>query len=144
MGIQDDDYVRLNLISDFIEDFVLPSSRQRLYYLLSKPKRRHEIINAFHHHGTFDPKYLLPIPPQEQNATGIYKRMKNLGAPARCFALSIMLSPNGEVDLKHALEECVGQSSETILYCRDAKVGYWEGDWGSRWILCRAKAQASR
>ena len=137
MSIRDDDYIRLNYISDFIEDFVASSDRPRLYYLLSKPKRRDEIIGYFHSDAHFDQRYLRAIPPRDQNAVKINETMKELGATSKCFAYSMMDSPNGEVDLKAALYECVGFCVETILYCRETKIAYWEGGHCDRWILSK-------
>jgi hypothetical protein len=135
MSIRDDDYLRLNYISDLIEDFVAPSHRPRLYYLLSKPKRRAEVIGLFHSDAVFDQRYLRSIPPRDQNADKVYELMKELGATSKCFAFSRMDSPNGESDLKAALDECVGFCIATVLYCRETKIAYWEGDDCARWIL---------
>lgn len=128
MTIRDDDYIRLNYISDFIEDFVTPSSRARLHYLLSKPKRRDEIIGYFHSDEHLDQRYLHPVAPHAQNADKIYEIMRKRGAPSQCFVLSMEDSHKDQVDLKSALDEYVGRCSGTILYCREAKIGYWEGD----------------
>ena len=137
--IRDDDHVRLNTISDFIEDFVVPSQHERLYYLLSKPKRRDGVLAHFHADIYLDPRYLRPIAPApaERHADEIYRAMKKLGATSKCFALSYIEFLDGEVDLKTALDESVGFCTETILYCREPKVAYWEGGHCDRWILSR-------
>ncbi len=137
MSIRDDDYTRLNFISDFIEDFVAPSVRPRLYYLLSKPKRRDEIISHFHSDAHFDRRYLRSITPHDRNADKIYELMRELGATSKCFAFSMMDSPNGEIGLKAALVECVGFCIETVLYCRETRIAPWEGGHCDRWILSK-------
>lgn len=135
MVIRDDDYSRLNLISDFIEDFVTPSSSARLHYLLSKPKRRSEIRDYFYHDEHLDQRYLHPIAPYDQNADRIYEIMRRMGAPSKCFVLSMEDENKDEVNLKAALDEFVGLCRGTILYCRETKIGYWEGHDCERCIL---------
>ena len=63
--------------------------------------------------------------------------MQKLGATSQCFAFSLLNSLEGEVSLEWALDECVGSSVETILYCYESKVAYWEGGHGDHWILQR-------
>lgn len=135
MAIRDDDYIRLNLISDFIEDFVAPSRKARLHYLLSKPKRRHQIRDYFYHDEHLDQRCLHPIAARDQNADRIYEIMQSMGAPSRCFVLSMEDAYKDEVNLKDALDEFVGQCMGTVLYCREAKIGYWEGENCGRYIL---------
>jgi hypothetical protein len=132
----------LNIISDFIEDFVLPSSRPRLYYLLSKPERRHEVLRHFDS-GLFDPRFRRPIEQRKPAAHDIYALMRALGAPSKCIILS-MDSPAEEVDLLTALEECHGykETPITTIYCPKAKVGYWQGDNANRWLLSKNKANS--
>ena len=139
MVIRDDDYIRLNLISDFIEDFVSPSSRARLHYLLSKPKRRREIVHYFYSDEHLDQRSLHPIAAGDQNRERIYEMMRAVGAPLTCFVLSMEDEYNDEVNLKAALEECVGLCMGSILYCREAKIGYWEGHDCDRCILRRKR-----
>lgn len=137
--IRDDDSIWLNTFSDFIENFVMPSERERLYYVLSKPKRRHEILGYFHTDILFDSKCLCPIPPApaERSVDEIGALMKKLGATSQCFVFSFIEALDGEVELKTALRECVGFCTETILYCSKSKVAYWEGGHCDRWILCK-------
>lgn len=47
-ALRDDDFLRLNAFSAFIENFAAPSKRERLRFLLSKPTRRAEIPRLFH------------------------------------------------------------------------------------------------
>lgn len=143
LTIRDDDYVWLNLLSDFIEDFVAPSDRARMYYLLSKPNRRSEVIHDLCYEFHLDPRYLRPIPKGEQSASEIYARLRKLGAPTCCFAFNLRDDSGNEwikmaTDLETVLERCVGWWGGVILYCPQEKLGYWEEHHGDRWILNRA------
>ncbi len=140
--IRDDDYIWLNLLSDFIEDFVAPPNRARLYYLLSKPKRRREVVGALCRESHLDEQYMHPVPKCEQGVSEIYAKLRKLGAPTRCFVFDVRDEYGNEIkestDLKDALEACVGLCGGTILYCPKEKLGYWEAHHCDRYILSKA------
>ena len=136
--VRNDIEIWLRTFADFIDNYVVPSSRERLHYLLSKPKRRDEILGNFHTGNLFDPRCLRLIPPApaQRHAGEIERLMRKLGASSQCYAFSFIESLDGNVDLKMALEESIGFCIETIIYCPQSKVAYWEGGHCDRWILC--------
>lgn len=137
---KDDESVWLQKSSDFIEDFAVPSERTRLQYLLSKPKRRQEVLSCFHTDVLFDARYLHRTKSShaQESVDEAEKLMKKLDATSRCFAFSSIESLGGETDLKAALQDSVGFCRETILYCSQPKVAYWEGGHCDRWVLCKS------
>ena len=50
----------VQILQDFIVNFVAAAHRARLQYLLSKSKRRDELIVQFHADYVFDTRYLHP------------------------------------------------------------------------------------
>jgi len=134
--IRDDDYIRLNYLSDFIEDFVAPSQKSRLHYLLSKPKRHEEIGGHLHHSDYLDSRYTRSIAKRDQNADRIYELMTQIGATSPCFTFGVRtLGYEGE--LKDILQENVGYSIDFVVYCRSVKVGYWQNHDGYCYILSK-------
>jgi hypothetical protein len=71
-----------------IRAFVIPGKRARLVELLSKPKRRKDVLRSLAHFGDLDPRFQLPIPPSEQSAAAIEKHLRARGAPADCYVIS--------------------------------------------------------
>lgn len=142
MIIRDNDYIRLNYISDFIEDFVAPIHRERLYFLLSKPNRREEVIRHFYSDEYFDTRYLHSVTKDKQNADAIYDWMRQQGATSECLGICREPTLNGIVDLKNALKECFNtHGSPLVLYCRKSKIGYYEyyENDPCRWFLRKTK-----
>lgn len=135
LTIRDDDYIRLNFLSDFIEDFVAPSNRLRLHYLLSKPKRRRDVVHDLCYQSLLDERYLHRVGASYSDE--IYAKMRELGAPELCFVISLADERRGETDLKTALEENFGLCTGIILYCRKEKLGYWEAHHCDRYILSK-------
>ena len=52
-----------------IDAFVVPSKRERLIALLRNPKRRVKVLDALHHFGDLDPRFVIGIAPSDQHPT---------------------------------------------------------------------------
>jgi hypothetical protein len=65
----------------FVEAFVQPTRRERAEFCLSNPKKRHEFINKFAHHGrdVLIPQHLKSIERSHQNPKSIYGLLRGLG-----------------------------------------------------------------
>lgn len=131
--MRDDDHIRTNLISAFIEDFVASESKQRLHYLLSKPHRRPEIPKLFYTLAHLEARYMEKIEVPPHNPESLYALLRGWGAGEECFVLSMEDAYKDQVSLKEALHSIVLRDQGNILYCQDARVGYYEGHGDYRW-----------
>jgi hypothetical protein len=124
----------------FVEAFVQRSRRERAAFCLSNPKKRHEFINKFAHHGrdVLIPAHLKSIDPSHQNPKSIYAILHNLGAPSTCHVISTHVE-GGDFELLSALEQVVGCGHGAVISCIPGRLGYFEGEWKERFILEKSK-----
>src|SRR5512141_1287292 len=54
-----------------IARFVVPAKRERVAALLTKIKSRKKIVDGLDHFTDFDPRYIIPIPTNQQTEQGI-------------------------------------------------------------------------
>ena len=92
-----------------------------------------------------DPRYLDPrcireIPSSDQTKEGIYTRLVDLGAAGECYIVSSDYDLDASLlDLQSAVDKIASTSSESLIYCPAARVGYFEGHEKWRYILVPAK-----
>jgi len=111
-----------------IDLYVAPAKRERVSLLLSKPKGRLRGIHEFHTSSVFDEGCLVEIPGRDQSVDSIFRALQKLGAGTECYAVSLDDDLDGRIhSLPGALEEVVGSLCETVLFCPDGPVGYFEG-----------------
>ncbi len=120
----------------FVEAFVQPRRRERAAFCLSNPKKRHEFINKFAHHGrdVLIPQHLKSIDPSHQNPKSIYNLLHSLGAPRTFHVISTRISVS-DIELLSALQQVVGCGLGTVISCIPGRLGYFEGEWKERFIL---------
>jgi hypothetical protein len=120
----------------FVEAFVQPTRRERATFCLSNPKKRHEFINRFDHHGTdiLIPQHLKSIEPSQQNPKSIYAILRGLGAPRTCHVISNHKT-DSDMELLSALEQVVGCGRGAVISCIPGRLGYFEGEWKERFVL---------
>jgi hypothetical protein len=120
----------------FVEVFIQPARRERAAFCLSNPKKRHEFINKFSHHGrdVLISQHLKRIEPSQQNPKSIYALLRSLGAPNTCHVISRHLDGN-DMELLSALEQVVGYGDGAVISCSPGRLGYFEGEWKERFIL---------
>jgi hypothetical protein len=116
----------------------IPSHRQeRFLEIIAKPKKRAEFIAQLYHFDDLNPKFMVAIPPNQQNPSSLVKLLKTKGAGSMCYVMSTNSKLDGqEVDLETALEETVGSQEGTLISCVAGKLGYFEDEDG-RCILER-------
>jgi hypothetical protein len=122
--------------------FVIPDKRVRLVELLSKPKRRKDVLRSLAHFGDLDARFQVPIPPSEQSAAAIEKLLRARGAPADCYVISEDAALDARtMSLSDALRSIVAQGRGSLLSCVPGRLGYYEGEsQGDRWLLQRGAA----
>lgn len=122
-----------------IRAFVIPKRQERYLELLSKPRRRYDATREFAHFKHLDMRFAVPIPPSQQNPSGISLMLKSKGAGNVCQVISEYGEIDGkEMPLDEALEEIVGRSMGTFLSCIEGRLAYFE-DEDERWILERTE-----
>jgi hypothetical protein len=123
----------------FIRAFVAPTKRERIVELLSKPKRRREVLRTLAHFGDLDPRFCVRIPSTEQSGSGIARLLRKRGAPAECYLISEAIDLDGKrMPLPDALERIVAYGMGTLLSCIPGRLGYYEGEArGERYLLER-------
>ncbi len=126
----------MNYLAEFIADFVSPIHRSRLYYLLSKHHRQDEFIGHFYYDDYLDARYFHEIAPRDQNPDVIYYLMQKMGAPQKCFAISIFKPFGEEVALLDALQE-------TVLLNRAATFILSQSKSRARYLQSSGKATSS-
>ena len=127
-------------LAAFIDTFVSPRWKPRLLGFAASAKRRDDVISELHGSAPLDERWLVPIPGPDQHAGAIHAKLVSLGAPGECWCLSVIDSINEKVlPLPQALEECVGFLCETVLFCSQESLGYYEGGHArDRYILRRS------
>lgn len=125
-----------------IRAFVVPGKRARLVELLSKPKRRRDVLRALAHFGDLDPRFQLPIAPSEQSADAIERLLRQRGARDECYVLSEDASLDAQtLSLGDALRSIVAHGMGSLISCVPGRLGYYEGEnRGDRWLLERGAA----
>ena len=124
--------------------FIPPDRRNRYLELISKPKRRKDIVESLAHFKHLDLRYVVPIPGNQSGPSGIIELLKSRGAPETCFALSEDSELDGkEISLADALASIVGRGMGTFLSCIPGKLAYFE-DEDQRWILERKNVPPQR
>lgn len=121
----------------FVKNFIIPRKRERYAELLGKEKSRDKILNEFRIHWDLVKEFMTLVPPNQQFSKGIYKLLKDKGAPQKCYLISNNWDIDGkEMTLSEALEQTVGYGSGTFVSCIAGKLGYFESDEASdRYIL---------
>ena len=110
--------------------------------LLSKPKRRKDVLDTLAHFSDLDPRYQVPIPSSQQSAHAIEGLLRKRGAPAECYLISEAGALDGRLlPLTEALSLIVGHGMGTLMSCVPGRLGYFEGETpGDRWLLERGAA----
>jgi hypothetical protein len=118
-----------------IEAFIIPQKQQRLLDLLTKPKRRAEVLATLPHFSDLDERFVVHVP--TRHADKILEMLRARGAPRDCY----LISADPELDrrimpLVEALAVIGGTG--TLVSCIPGRLGYFEGErYQDRWILDR-------
>ena len=122
-----------------VDAFVVPTKRERVLALLSKPKRRGDVLDTLYHHAPLDPRCMTRVASHEQSARGIEALLRARGAPDLCYVISTDRTLDATtVQLSTALSRIVGRGEGTIVSCIRGRLGYFEAeDAGERYLLER-------
>ncbi|WP_196890308.1 hypothetical protein [Aureivirga sp. CE67] len=128
------------LFEEFIKTFIKADKQERLLGFLKKEKNWRKLENEFHTSAIFKNNVLINIKPSEQHSEPIYSTMKKMGAEDECYSLMDFLR-NEQYDwnLKNKLDNSVGFLIETVIYCPNSRIGYFEGGHATERYLLREK-----
>ncbi len=116
------------VVENFIFDFVRKDKQERILQFLKKEKNWDKVVLEFHTSNVFKSNVLRNIKPNEQYDELICKKMLELGAKKNCCSLLDHLQGDEyEINLSEKLNDCVGFLVETIIYCPESGIGYFEG-----------------
>lgn len=120
-----------------VRAFILPQRRERYLGFLSNQRRRAKFTSELAHFKALDPRYVVKIPPNQQNASSLAKLLTSKGASSRCWVISENSKLDAqEMELEAALRETIGYGMGTIISCIPGKLAYFE-DEEDRYILQR-------
>ena len=121
-----------------VKAFIPAHRQERFLEIIAKPKKRAQLLTELSHFTALNPKFMVAIPPNQQNPPALAKLLKAKGAGPTCYVMSENSRLDGqEVNLETALKETVGSQMGTLISCVPGKLGYFEDEDG-RCILERA------
>lgn len=128
------------LFADFIRTFILTNKQERFLGFLKKEKNWWKLENEFHTSTAFKNDVLVKIEPSEQYSEPIYSMMKSMGAEDECYSLvDFLRNEQHQWNLKDKLDDSVGFLVETVIYCPNSRIGYFEGGHAKDRYLLRGK-----
>lgn len=122
-----------------VRTFVLPQRRRRYLELLDTKAGRNKIKRSLAHFPDFDPRFIIPIPPNAQSAEGIVYRLHEKGALEDCYVWSDSSALDGlVVNLEYGVSKIACLEPGTVLLCITDRLAYYEGEEeNQRYILER-------
>ena len=129
----------LNHEEALIKAFIPTHRQERFLEIIAKPKKRAKLLTQLYHFDDLNPKFMVAIPPNQQNPSSLVKLLKAKGAGSVCYVMSTNSLLDGkEVELETALKETVGSQEGTLISCVPGRLGYFEDEDG-RYILERLR-----
>jgi hypothetical protein len=120
-----------------VKAFIRSDRQQRYLRFLKNPTQRSRFTSELAHFKALDPKCLVAIPPNQQNASSVAELLATKGAGSRCWVISVnSVLDSRELDLREALDGTIGRGMGTIISCVAGKLGYFE-DEDVKYILQR-------
>jgi hypothetical protein len=122
-----------------IRAFLMPSKCDRFLEMLANPKRRNKATAELAHFKWLDPRWVVPIPSNQQHPSSISQILRSHGAGDTCLVISEDASLDGQhFALLEALKKVVGIGMGSMLSCIPGQLAYFEGEGPSdRCILSR-------
>lgn len=129
----------VNHAAALVKAFIPAHLQERFLEMIAKPKKRAKLLTQLSHFKALNPKFMVPIPPNQQNPSDLVKLLRAKGAGATCYVMSENSELDGrEVELETALNETVGRQMGTLISCVPGRLGYFEDEDG-RCILERLR-----
>lgn len=116
---------------EIIKAFVNKNMQERfLFELFSTKKRKNSIGRLCHQYDKiFNKDYMIEIPKDNLNLTGIGSMLENHEINNNCYLISYDEQIDGlYLPLMQALERVVGLGMPSIISCITGKLAYFEGE----------------
>ena len=116
---------------EIIKAFVNKNMQERFLFELCSPKKRKNGIGRLCHQydKIFNRDYMIEIPKDDLNLTGIGSMLKNHEINSNCYLISYDEEIDGMyLPLMQALERVVGLGMPSIISCITGKLAYFEGE----------------
>src|ERR1039457_3248388 len=108
----------MNHEESLIKAFIDPNRTERYLEIIASPKKRAKFTKELAHFKALNPKFMVSIPPNQQNPSSLVNLLKAKGAGPRCWVISENSKLDGlEMDLVTALKETVGYQMGTLISC---------------------------
>jgi len=112
-----------------LKAFIDPNRTDRYMEFIATPKKRVKLIKELAHFKALNPRFMVPIPADQRNASAIMKLLKARGAGPMCWVISENTKLDShEMELETALKETVGYQMGTLISCVPGRLGYFEDE----------------
>ncbi len=106
--------------------FLAPHQARRVLALLGNKRGRKKFIGMLPHNLTLDQKYSRPISNSDQEQGKLVELLKKLGAPSRCYIISVETSIDGlHTQLDEGVDQIFYFGDASILSCIPNKLGFY-------------------
>ena len=72
-----------------IKAFIPTHRQERFLEIIAKPKKRAKLLTQLYHFDDLNPKFMVAIPPNQQNPSSLVKLLKAKAMPAKALLLNI-------------------------------------------------------
>jgi len=73
-----------------VKAFIPPHRQERFLEIIAKPKKRAKLLTQLYHFDDLNSKYMVAIPPNQQNPSALVKILKAKGAGTKCYVLHVV------------------------------------------------------
>lgn len=97
-----------------IRAFAVPPRQDRLLFLLSHPKRRHEVLDSLNHFKYWDARFARPL----DSCADALCQLVEAGAPSECHIMSDQSDlDRRDMPLEEAIAACEDGHFASVLCC---------------------------
>ena len=109
--------------------FLLPARKERYLQFLKSATNRNKFRVELAHFKALNPRFVVHIPPGQQDHSAILELLAAKGAGARCRVISENRESDGqELDLGTTLGVTLGGGMGTLISCIPGKLAYFEDE----------------
>lgn len=133
-------------LNALVKAFVAPAKQSRLLTFLGSSRRYPDFLDGLLHDPRyFDPDVVEVLPGNQRSLSDVSARLSQLGANRQAYLVGDCRPYlDGHVGpLDQLLAACVGSMTDSLVYCWQNNVAYYEGHEGFGYILHRLAQRRS-
>jgi hypothetical protein len=112
-----------------IKSFIIKNKRERFTNLLANPKQRVKVTSSLAHFSNLDPRWVVKLLSDQQNAVSIERILRSKGAGDTCYVISESKELDGKrFSLRTVLDQIIGYGMGTLLSCVPGMLAFYEGE----------------